>query len=141
MRNISKVYNWWVLPFYALLFSHSPERLYTTTHVSSYSFLKVSNGMGFSGRSAGRKSAFSAGALGCEDSLEKGTATQSSILAWRIPWTKEPGRLHTVSPWGRKESDTTERHSLSVDVTLKIFLQPTYFHQLMTRKLLQLFNS
>ena len=29
--------------------------------------------------------------LGWEDSLEKGTATHSSILAWRIPWTEEPG--------------------------------------------------
>ena len=28
-----------------------------------------------------------------EDSLEKGMATHSSILAWRIPWTEEPGRL------------------------------------------------
>ena len=31
--------------------------------------------------------------LGREDPLEKGTATHSRILAWRIPWTKEPGRL------------------------------------------------
>ena len=31
--------------------------------------------------------------LGWKDSLEKGTATHSSILAWRIPWTEEPGRL------------------------------------------------
>ena len=92
--------------------------------------------MGFPGSSAGRKSAFRAGALGCEDSLEKGTATQSSILAWRIPWTKEPGRLHTVSPWGRKESDTTERHSLSVDVTSKFFLQPTYFHPANDQKII-----
>ena len=30
--------------------------------------------------------------LGQEDSLEKGMATQSSILAWEIPWTEEPGR-------------------------------------------------
>ena len=29
--------------------------------------------------------------LGWEDPLEKGTATHSSILAWRIPWTQEPG--------------------------------------------------
>ena len=28
-----------------------------------------------------------------EDSLEEGMATHSSILAWRIPWTEEPGRL------------------------------------------------
>ena len=31
--------------------------------------------------------------LGWEDHLEKGMATHSSILAWRIPWTEEPGRL------------------------------------------------
>ena len=31
--------------------------------------------------------------LGWEDPLEEGIATHSSILAWRIPWTEEPGRL------------------------------------------------
>ena len=36
-----------------------------------------------------------------EDPLEKEMATYSSILAWRIPWTEEPGRLY--SPWNRKE--------------------------------------
>ena len=36
------------------------------------------------------------GSLGWEDSLEKGMATHSSVLAWRIPWTGEPGGLHTV---------------------------------------------
>ena len=34
-------------------------------------------------------------------------AVHSSILAWKIPWTEESGRLH--SPWGHKESHTTER--------------------------------
>ena len=34
--------------------------------------------------------------LGREDPLEKGMATHSSILAWRIPQTEEPGGLHTV---------------------------------------------
>ena len=34
--------------------------------------------------------------LGGEDPLEEGMATHSSILAWRIPWTEEPGMLHTV---------------------------------------------
>ena len=34
--------------------------------------------------------------LGQEDPLEKGMATQSSILAWRIPWTEEPGRLQPM---------------------------------------------
>ena len=34
--------------------------------------------------------------LGREDSLEKEMATHSSILAWRIPWTEEPGGLQTM---------------------------------------------
>ena len=33
---------------------------------------------------------------GGEDALEKGTATHSSILAWRIPWTEEPGGLQSM---------------------------------------------
>ena len=36
------------------------------------------------------------GSLGWEDPLEKGIATQSSILAWRIPWTEEPVRLQSM---------------------------------------------
>ena len=43
--------------------------------------------------------------LGQEDPLEKEMAPHSSTLARKIPWTEEPGRY---SPWGRKESDTTE---------------------------------
>ena len=34
--------------------------------------------------------------LGREDSLERGRATHSSILAWRIPWTEEPGELQSI---------------------------------------------
>ena len=34
--------------------------------------------------------------LGREDPLEEGMATHSSILAWRIPWTEEPGRLQSI---------------------------------------------
>ena len=44
--------------------------------------------------------------LGWEDPLEKGMATHSNILAWRIPWT--------VFPWVHKELDTTEQISLSL---------------------------
>ena len=40
--------------------------------------------------------------LGLEDPLEKEMATHSSILAWRIPWTEEPGRLQ---PMGSQEID------------------------------------
>ena len=38
-----------------------------------------------------------------EDPLEKGLATHSIILAWRIPWTEEP----LLAPWSHKESDMT----------------------------------
>ena len=44
--------------------------------------------------------------LGQEDPLEEGMATYSSILAWRIPWTEEPGR---VRPWGCKETRLKRR--------------------------------
>ena len=44
--------------------------------------------------------------LGQENHLEKGMATHSSILAWRISWTERS--LVGYSPWGLKELDTTE---------------------------------
>ena len=44
--------------------------------------------------------------LGREDALEKEMATHSGILAWKIPWTEEPG---SHSPLGHKELGTTER--------------------------------
>ena len=43
-----------------------------------------------------------------EDSLKKGMAIQSDMLAWKIPWTEELGGLQSMglhSPWDRKESD------------------------------------
>ena len=43
--------------------------------------------------------------LGREDPLERGMATHSSILAWRIPWTEKPGGLQSM---GLKELDTAE---------------------------------
>ena len=44
--------------------------------------------------------------LGGEDPLEEEMTTHSSILAWEIPWTEEPGGH---SSWGCRESDTTEQ--------------------------------
>ena len=43
--------------------------------------------------------------LGWEDPLEKGMAIHSSILAWRIPWTEEPGGLQSTRS---QELDTTD---------------------------------
>ena len=56
---------------------------------------------GFPGSSEGRESAYGAGetqvrSLGQEDPLKKRMATHSSIPAWRIPWTEEPGGLQSV---------------------------------------------
>ena len=49
-------------------------------------------------------------------SMEEEMATHYSILAWRIPWTKEPGGLH---PWGLKESNTTQHtHTPNLLITL-----------------------
>ena len=45
--------------------------------------------------------------LGREDPLEEGMATHSSVLAWRIPYGQRS--LDGYSPWGLKESDTTEQ--------------------------------
>ena len=57
----------------------------------------------YDGGSSGKESAASArdagdvgSILGWEDPLEEETATHSSILAWRIPWTEEPGELQSV---------------------------------------------
>ena len=53
--------------------------------------------------------------LGQEDVLEKEMATHSGILAWKIPWTEEPGRLQCMGLQRSKESDLTERlHLLSI---------------------------
>ena len=55
---------------------------------------------GFPGGSDSKESACNAGdrvrSLGQEDLLQKVMATHSSILAWRIPWTEEPGGLQSM---------------------------------------------
>ena len=48
--------------------------------------------------------------LGWEDPLEKGMATRSSILAWRIPWTEEPGQPQSME----LQRDTTSLNDLTV---------------------------
>ena len=50
---------------------------------------------------------------GQEDPLEKEMATYSSILAWRILWTEEPGGLHGVAKGQTKLSNWTHTHTLS----------------------------
>ena len=52
--------------------------------------------------------------LGWEALLEEGMTNHSSILAWRIPWTDEPGVLQSL---GCKEADMTERLSTAQHIT------------------------
>ena len=60
-------------------------------------FLKGETKLGLPWRLSGKESAYNAEDVGLisgqEDPLEKEMATHSSILAWEMPWTEEPGRL------------------------------------------------
>ena len=58
--------------------------------------------------------------LGQEEPLEEGIATHSSILAWRIPWTEEPGGLQSMC---RKETDTTEQLILPLSLLFRLLSQ------------------
>ena len=58
--------------------------------------------------------------LGWEDPLEKEMATHSSILAWEIPWTEEPGGLQSMG-LQRVEHDGAHTHTTSITIYLLIF--------------------
>ena len=49
--------------------------------------------------------------LGLEDALEKEMATHSSILAWEIPWTEEPGGLQSMGPQRVGQDRVTKTHT------------------------------
>ena len=49
--------------------------------------------------------------LGGEDPLEKGMAPHSSILAWRIPWTEQPGRLWSIGSQRVRENKPLSTHA------------------------------
>ena len=78
------------------------DQLYYTTHKhKSYgtifsNYIKAPFVLGFPGGSAVKGSAVNSGDAGWEDTPEKEVATQSCILAWEIPWTKEIGELWSV---------------------------------------------
>ena len=69
---------------------------------------------GFPGGSDGKESTCNVGdriqSLGGEDPLEEEMATHSSILAWKTPWTEEPGRLQSMGS-RRVRHDWTTEHS------------------------------
>ena len=57
--------------------------------------------------------------LGWEDPLEKGMATHSSILAWRIPWTEKPGKLQSME-LQRVEHDQATFTSLLTESQIRV---------------------
>ena len=76
--------------------------------------LPLKNSKVFPADTDGKDSACNIGeqfqSLGWKYPQEKGMATHSSILSWRISWTEEPGGGY--SPWDHKESDATEQLTL-----------------------------
>ena len=52
-----------------------------------------------------------------EDPLEEGKATHSSILAWRIPWTEEPGKLQSTGSYSQTLVKRLSMHTLKVSET------------------------
>ena len=80
--------------------SNWTEWRHITYYICVHIFKLVYNTLGFPDDSDGKESACNMGIPslipGWEDPLEKGMATHSSILAWRIPWTEEPGGLQSM---------------------------------------------
>ena len=66
--------------------------------------------------------------LGQKDPVEQGVATHSSISAWGIPWTEEPGGLH--SPWGHRvrTSLATEHACTRAHVMGRVVVLPHLVH-------------
>ena len=79
-----------------LLVSSLPSGFNQVSELQSCYKGPVNSAWGFPGGSDGKESAWNADSLGQKDPLEKGTSTHSSILAWRIPWTEEPGGLQSM---------------------------------------------
>ena len=69
--------------------------------------------------------------LGREDPLEEGRATHSSVLAWRIPWTEEPGRLQSM---GLQKLGVTEvtwkAHTNIIYLPVRKILQQCFYLEL-----------
>ena len=91
------------------LVASSTTRIPTAFELQGHKTLGLAEPGGFPGGSDGKESACNAGELGSIPgsgrSPGRGHATHSSILAWRIPWTEEPGGLQSLG----SESDTTEQ--------------------------------
>ena len=90
-------------------FPVSSTFVFSPTHIHTPLLKHLVKLMGFPGGSDDKESARNVEDLGSIPgsgrSPREGNGSHSSILAWKIPWTEEPGRLQS---WSRKESDMTE---------------------------------
>ena len=110
------------------------------THLLALSFVhsfcqQIFTEASFPGGSDGKESACSAGdlgsSLGREDSLEKGMAAHSSILAWRIPWTEEPGGL--LSTGSQSWARMSDSHYVPGTLWDRVMSQPLIGFRNMTK--------
>ena len=102
--------------------------------------------LGFLGGSDSKESSCNVGAwvqsLGWEDTLEKGTATHSNTLAWRITWTEEPGRLQPMGSQSVRDNWVTftykgncKQNNLAKDLKLLQILESDNFELLFKSQL------
>ena len=98
------IHDWFPLGLTGLfsLLSRGLSRVFSNTTVRNYQFFSAQSSLWPTSYMAQMVKNLPAmqetwfRSLGWEDPLEKGMATHSSILAWRIPWTEEPGRLQSM---------------------------------------------
>ena len=106
-------------------FREIPKNTTWICHSSSTVYIALILYLGFPGGSDSTESACSAGdmvwSMDREDPLEKEMATYSSILAWRIPWTEEPGGLQSMG-------SQRVRHDWATNITLLIHYIYNYLH-------------
>ena len=109
----------------------SSTKSHCWTHVWLHSWLTIS--VGFPGGSGVKnpptKQETGVQSLGQEDPLEKGTATHSSVVPWRIPWTEEPGGLQSM---GSQKSWVRLSNSATIFAFISCCL-PSKFHTVMSQ--------
>ena len=76
---------------------HSSQLILNKTSISAFLFQHSDGASGKESTCQCRRCETPVWSLGREDPVEEDLATHSSILAWRIPWTEEPGRVHRVA--------------------------------------------
>ena len=67
--------------------------------------------------------------LGWEDPLKEGMTTHSSILAWRIPWTQEPGGLQSIGSHSQTQLKRLSMHAVLLNTGTGIYMGFSFQHK------------